>query len=254
VVPRADRQPVANGARAREWFDWATGLEAGDLTHAEVAALRPRVYEHVARAHTDDAPLFHKIHDAFVAPGDRASVITAAASRGVIYLVRSPLDVCVSYAHHASWSMDTSVATLADEAHALCHHDDRLANQLRQHLSSWSGHARSWIHNGVIPVHVVRYEDLARHPVDTVSDAIAFAGLIRHRHEIERAVEWSRFDRLQAQETETGFREKPAGLDHFFRRGVVNGWRDELTQAQAQRIIDDHGEMMQQLGYPVTPP
>jgi hypothetical protein len=241
-------------ASSREWFDRAAGLEAGELTHAEVDALRPRVYEHWVGTAGGEEPRFHKIHDAFVVPGDRAPVIAPAVSRGAIYLVRNPLDVCVSYAHHSSWSMDAAVAHLADSDHHLCGHDDRLSNQLRQHVSSWSEHVRSWLDNGIVPVHVVRYEDLAREPVGTVADAIAFAGLVRRRDEIERAIEWSRFERLQAQEGETGFREKPSSLERFFRRGVVDGWRDELTEDQARRIVADHAEMMRRVGYPVTTP
>jgi hypothetical protein len=241
-------------ASSREWFDRAAGLEAGELTHAEVDALRPRVYEHSAKTSGGEEPHFHKIHDAFAVPGDRAPVIAPAVSRGAIYLVRNPLDVCVSYAHHSSWSLDVSVATMGDQGHSLCGHEDRLANQLRQHVSSWSAHVRSWLDNGVVPVHVVRYEDLASDPVDTVAEAIAFAGLVRRRDEIERAVEWSRFERLQAQEEETGFREKPSRHERFFRRGVVDGWRDELTGEQARRIVADHAEMMRRVGYAVTLP
>lgn len=240
-------------ASSRTWFDWATGLDASDLTHAEAAALRPEVYAQAARTTSEATPLFLKIHDAFRVPGTDDPVVAPEVTRGAIYLVRNPLDVCVSYAHHSSWSPDRSAETLGDPTHALCAHEDRLANQLRQHLSSWSGHVASWLDNGTVPVHVVRYEDLTHSPVETLADAITFAGLERDREEIVRAIEWSRFDRLRALEDATGFGEKPAGLERFFRRGVVGGWRDELAQAQVQRILTDHGGMMQRLGYPVVP-
>jgi len=239
-------------ASSRVWFDWATGLEASDLTHAEVDALRPRVYEQSACPSADDEPRFLKIHDAFVRPEHQGPVIAPTVTRGAIYLVRNPLDVCVSYAHHSSWSMDESIATLRNERHALADRDDQLQNQLRQHLSSWSTHARSWLDNGMIPVHVVRYEDLVNDPVGTLTDAIVFAGLDRERHAIERAVEWSRFERLQALEQDTGFRERPHGLDRFFRRGQVGAWRDELTAVQARQVLDDHRAMMERFGYPLA--
>lgn len=236
-------------ASSREWFDYAAGVEAAELTQAEIDRLRPRVYEHAAQSDRGREPQFHKIHDAFVAPSTGKPIVSPAATRGAIYLVRNPLDVCVSYAHHSSWSIEVSAAHLADTEHSLAGRDDRLTNQLRQYLSSWSAHVRSWLDNGLVAIHVVRYEDLSLAPIDTLTGALRFAGLRTRRADIERSLDWSRLDRLQALEASSGFAEKPLGLERFFRRGMVAGWRDELTLEQARRITADHRDMMERLGY-----
>ncbi len=35
----------------------------------------------------------------------------------------------------------------------------------------------------------------------------------------------------------------------FFRQGKAGRWREVLNWDQVRRIVDDHGEVMQQLGY-----
>lgn len=236
-------------ASSRAWFDRAAGVEASDLTHDEVDVLRSRVYASSAAMAGDDEPRFHKIHDAFARPADDEPLVPVDATHGAIYLVRNPLDVCLSYAHHASWDVDTAIERMADDTFALCGRNDCLQNQLRQHVSSWSGHVRSWVDNGRIAVHVVRYEDLSASPAETVAAALAFAGVHPGRALIDRAVEWSRLERLQAQEREAGFGEKPASMPMFFRRGVVGGWRDHLTPEQVARVVSCHVDVMTRFGY-----
>lgn len=239
----------APNAAGRAAFDRAAGIDSADLTAAEADRLRPQVYWRLAATARGAEPVFLKIHDAFLAPGDGAPLVPTEASRGAIYLVRNPLDVCISFAHHSGWTFDTAIARMADGDYAMARRRDRLDHQLRQHLSSWSGHVRSWLDNGRMPVHLVRYEDLQAQPVATLAAAIAFAGLERSRAEVERAVEWSRFDRLQAQERSGGFSEKPMRMPGFFRSGRAGGWKEELTAAQVDRIRGDHAAVMRRLGY-----
>jgi aryl sulfotransferase len=60
------------------------------------------------------------------------------------------------------------------------------------------------------------------------------------------------FSRLPAQEREAGFLEKPWKSAAFFRAGTSDGWRRELTQEQAARIVAAHGMVMRRLGYDVA--
>ena len=63
------------------------------------------------------------------------------------------------------------------------------------------------------------------------------------------ALAQSRFDRLQAQEAATDFKERLMGAPRFFRRGQAESWREELTPAQIELIVADHGPVMARLGY-----
>lgn len=235
-------------ASARGAFDQAVGLEAGDLTGDEIDRLRPRVYDRWSAASPDET-LFRKIHDAYEYTPGGEPLVSAAATRGAIYLVRNPLDVAVSYAHHSATTLDDAVTALCDPDHAFCGNPRSLANQLRQRLSTWSGHVRSWTRQRDVPVHVVRYEDMKRRPIETFAGAVSFAGVDCDTPAIARAVELSAFERLREQEAADGFREKARNAGWFFRRGEVGAWRDTLSPGQVSRILECHGEVMSELGY-----
>ena len=66
---------------------------------------------------------------------------------------------------------------------------------------------------------------------------------------VERAVKAASFAHLRDQEASQGFRERPLGMERFFRMGIAGGWRQTLNDQQARRIADDHGELMLRLGY-----
>ena len=112
----------------------------------------------------------------------------------------------------------------------------------------------SWLDQTDIPVHVVRYEALQADPAATFSAALEFAGRPAARADVERSIEFARFEQLQAQELERGFSEwRPRGSSRlFFRRGESQAWRSELTAEQVQRIESVHGPMMARVGYSLT--
>jgi len=157
------------------------------------------------------------------------------------------LFTCV--AHHLAADVDVAISSMAREDFAFCWNTDRLANQLLQRLSSWSSHVTSWVDAPGVRVHVVRYEDMANAAVETFTSAKEFAGLPLESERIAKAIEFSKIQELQRQESESGFREKSPRAESFFRRGEVGAWREMLTEKQASRIIEAHEEIMKRFGY-----
>ncbi len=254
-------------ASARGRFDATMLFPAGLLTHEECDRLRPAV--HVAAASDDpdaesdndpaarvgqiDDVRFIKTHDAWTIAGDGEEPVlggTAAAERAIL-LVRDPRDVVASLAHHNRQTIDQAITFMARPDAALCGRRDRQHNQLRQRLRSWSGYHRSWLEQTVLPLHVLRYEDLHRDTAAAFAGSLAFARLDVAADAIARAVRFAGFRELGEQERASGFREAPATMvgGRFFRRGVAGGWRDELTDAQVALIERDHGAMMGRFGY-----
>ncbi len=233
-------------ASHRAWLDGVLGLSTADLLPAELDRLRPQVYDWPRRA--GGAPALHKIHDAWTVNDDGVPVGGSAARRAV-YVVRNPLAVAVSLAHHRGCSVDEAITLMADAGHALAGDAGALRSQVRQRLLGWSGHVRSWTEAPGLAVHVMRYEDMALHPGRSFRNVARFLGLPAGVERIAQAVRFSRFDELARQESAQGFRERPTAMTRFFRAGRTDGWRHELTPPQVRRVVEAHGEVMARFGY-----
>jgi hypothetical protein len=232
----------------RMLFDDVVGYAASDLTADEVDMIRPDWYRRLAERAGDR--ILSKVHDARTALPNGDMIFPRDATAGVIYIIRNPLDMCVSYAHHrGETNFDVVIEDMADERLILSHAPFALAAQLRQRLLSWSGHVHSWTDDESVPVLVLRYEDMHAKPIETFAAAAVFAGLSADSEAIARAVGFSSFEEMQRQEQEEKFKECTAPDRPFFRKGKVGSWRTELTDAQAARIISDHADVMRRFGY-----
>lgn len=220
------------------------GFEPDNVRHrAEIAATRHAVHRRIAD--TSDGVVFIKTHNCLVT--DRGhSTINFDVTSGAIYVLRNPLDVAISYAHHAGITVDKAIEEMSlPDAESRGNEDT-----VYEVVGSWSQHVWSWTRNPHRALHVMRYEDIVAGP------ETAFGALARHlvlnptRRALKKAVAFSSFTRLQAQEAEKGFRERPPRADgNFFREGRAGQWKDVLTPAQVDRIIRDHGEQMSRFGY-----
>jgi aryl sulfotransferase len=252
-------------ATARQPFDNILLVDSELLTHAEVDRMRPMLHRFLAAESDDDfadpqyrceavdridprAPLV-KTHDGYTKT-DRGEPLLggAQAARGAILVVRDPRDVAPSLANHMAIDIDAAISFMADGASSFFGSVNSVSNQLRQQLLGWSAWHASWLEQGDLPVHLVRYEDMKADPVASLAAALAFAGQSIDTVALARAVDLARFDRLQAREAQTGFREAPIGRQ-FFRRGESGGWRGELTSERVARNVRDHSAMMERLGY-----
>ena len=118
--------------------------------------------------------LYHKIHDAWIRLPGGEPLIPADVTRAVIYIIRNPLDVAVSFAHHLHTSIDKTIDIMNNPEYAFCDRRDRLANQLRQRLLTWSGHVKSWVDESGLRVWVMRYEDMSAQPESYIYKSYRF--------------------------------------------------------------------------------
>lgn len=206
-------------ASGREWIDSVAGFDTADLYPAEIARLRPAVYRWTSQ--TTKSHGYYKIHDACErVPGPGAEwLICAEATAGALYLIRNPLDVAISYANHNNCTIDEAIAKMANPAHCLARDRSRkLKNQTEQRLLTWSAHVESWVDCPDIDVAVIRYEDMQTAPMETFTRAARFLGLDAGEDAIDKAIRFSDFRILHAQETETPFKERPPASDAFSAR------------------------------------
>lgn len=235
-------------ASSRDLFDETTGISASELTHNEADNLRPWVYRHLSYQ-THDIQ-YKKIHDAYILTPSGEALIPADTTKAVLYLIRNPFDVAVSFANHLQVSVEKAIEVMEDKDYAFCHKVDRVHHQLRQKLLSWSGHVNSWTTGTTLPIMPVRYEDMFFDPFNTFKKASRFIGLTDYTDtQIKQAIQHADFSLLQKQEEEEGFNEKPQRVTKFFRRGIVGDFKEHMTNKQIQQIIDTHGVAMQKFGY-----
>lgn len=232
----------------RSDFDNIMGVDSSDLTTEEIMQSHAEFCRLLAAS--NQAARIHKVHNCYAPPSpDIEPPIPIDVLNKVVYIVRDPRDVAVSFAHHINRSVDRAIAIMGDSSTTLAAVQTIYQAQLPQHLSSWSRHVESWLDNRDINLHLIRYEDMLTAPLDTFHAVIQFLNLQCEHTRLEQILNICRFDALRQQEENHGFRERPKNSAVFFRRGVAGGWQDTLTTQQAQTIVDEHGAVMRRLGY-----
>ena len=229
----------------RHEFEEYTGLHVSALTPDQT--LRYRSLFHELLAAELPRPTFVKVHDACLGTDRGDLLFPASATAGAVYIVRNPLDVAVSYAHHAQRPVGLVIGWMGDPSRTTS--ASRSYHVLPQPLSTWSGHVLSWLDRTEFPVHCVRYEDLLADPAAEFGAVVRFAGLDHDAGAVARAVGRSRFERLREQEARAGFRERMPWAPSFFREGRAGSWRGALTREQVRALVDAHGPAMRRLGY-----
>ena len=234
---------------SRQHFDEFTGLASADCTDAEAEALRPAVYRARAERHAGTGtPFFYVAHDAYQTTRCGEALFPEDISMAAVYIVRSPLDVAVSWAFYAGHEdVGAGVAMLASE-HATLRGPDW--PRLGQRLLDWSGHVASW-RKAPFPLLTVRYEDLL---ADTAGELGRVARFLRldgadDPARLQRAAAFSSFALLRRAERQTGFSETPEQARRFFRSGKAGDGRRRLSAAQMRDVVRAHGETMATLGY-----
>jgi hypothetical protein len=238
---------MINHAGARFIFDDLAGFPSSHLTFDETDNLRPLVF----RQESDLSPTlkFLKAHDAYMITPSGEPLFPVDATYGAIYIIRNPLDVAVSYAHHEKLSIDRIIDRMCYPEAALSIRSDRYMSQIRQKLLTWSDNVRSWLNAPGLRLHVVRYEDMLTDAERTFTEIIRFLNLPDDADRIRRAIQFSSFDEVRKQESEKKFSERMHQDAAFFRKGKAGSWEEELTPEQANRIREAHGDVMRQFGY-----
>jgi hypothetical protein len=211
-------------------------------TDGDINRLRPRV--HAGYAAAGPGIVLLKTHNA-IARLDGVPTVTPEVTAGALYVIRHPCDVVISFADHYGVTIDAAIRTLnADNAATLP--SDGVTFQF---LSSWSQHVTSWTRAPGLRLHVLRYEDMAERPDATFAAVVQFLKLPVDAARLARAMRFSSFDELRAQEARHGYIEGSRKAERFFRAGKVGGWRGVLTAEQIAAIEARHRAVMAEHGY-----
>lgn len=227
---------------SRALYDVVYGRPTLDLPPQHILRLRHEVQRAICERASES--VFLKTHSWFGQQFDMA-LIEPDFTAGAIYIVRDPIDVAVSAAHHYGVTPAEMVGHMADTTFRTAPSDKHVAD----FIGSWSQHVASWTWQPHPKVLVLRYEDLIAAPDAKFTELVAFLGLDLPPQQIERAVRHSRFAILADQEREEGFKERPPTAKAFFRRGRPGEGREVLSPDLIQSILDTNGQHMARFGY-----
>jgi hypothetical protein len=167
----------------------------------------------------------------------------------VLYLVRNPLDVCISYMQFLM-----KMRALAGDTTIVSFVDKFLSGALDS-FGTWDDHVGGWIgaRGNAASFYLLRYEDLRKSPAKCLAAAADFLGLSPTADDCERAVREASIDRMQRMEKEQTknvpeLRESRKDIP-FIGDGIVDRGRHELPADQQQQILARYGNRMRELGY-----
>lgn len=210
--------------------------------HRACLALRPRVLAAIT-ANRADVNLV-KTHNARTTAFG-TELVPAAVTRAAIYIVRHPLDMALSYARHYAMTVEHVVEAIQRDDHVIT--GDR--GSVPQYLGAWATHVRSWTRPRDFPVLTLRYEDLLDDPATGFARALRHLGLPVEDERLARAVRFSSFGELKAQEETTGFVEQSANGVSFFNQGKAGQWRERLDPGLADGFIAANRRALDARGY-----
>ncbi|MEA3477953.1 MAG: sulfotransferase domain-containing protein, partial [Bacteroidota bacterium] len=190
----------------RSIIDSYLGFHSSELTAEEIDDLRPEVF----RRFSDEKEglAFIKTHEAWTLNSRGNPIFPEEITKGVVYIVRNPLDIAISYSFHNNQSIDKTISILNNDISKLCEEKDKLNTQTQQILTSWSNHVSSWTKDSKLPVHIIRYEDMLDDPLISFKSAVEFLNLEYGESEIINAINNSSFETLNEMETSNGFKER----------------------------------------------
>lgn len=244
-LKQIEKTPIAS---SRNMLDEALGYSSGNLTCEEIEVLRPLADKYWADERKDWR--YRKVHDAYEYLPDGKALLFNQSVQGAVYIIRNPLDVCVSLAHYLGHNnFDKSIEQMADSHFTFCKNKNDQDTQLRQNLHSWSEHVISWTMAEDLPVHVVRYEDMLSTPISAFSKIVKFLNISCSENDIKRSINQNSFDKLQAAERKHGFKESRVSNKPFFREGKSGAWKKVLSVKQHQKVVAAHNKIMERFGY-----
>ncbi|HVI07318.1 MAG TPA: sulfotransferase domain-containing protein [Candidatus Binatia bacterium] len=177
----------------------------------------------------------------------------------VIYIVRDPRDVAVSYYHH-----NVKARNIPDDYPMAGFVPRFIAGEFDRKFGSWRDNVLSWssLRHGDPNFLLLRYEDMK---ADTAGELTKIVDFLRRRDfrnlssglpSLQLAIERSSPERMREMEkqqaagwvlTKSTRSDKP-----FVRSAIAGGWKSQLPAESAAQIESAWGELMRRLGYEMS--
>lgn len=229
----------------------------------------PIFYKYIKELQTKEALqikedfIFLKTHSGLFEIGGN-TFTSKENTRGIIYIVRDPRDVCISWSKHLNVSIDKSIDSMTNDLSSSFWVEERGKeifndnNRPKSFFSSWEKHVLSWTSTKWdIPIKILKFEDLVYKKKETIEDLINFFK-INYKfkfknidNKLENIMISTDFQRLKKEEKEKGFIESNSEND-FFSVGKKNQWKEKLDKTQVKILEDKFSEVMKKFNYKLS--
>ena len=174
----------------------------------------------------------------------------------VIYIVRDPRDVAVSFYHH-----NVKAGNIPDDYPMVSFVPRFVAGEFDRKFGSWRDNVLSWIslRSENEKFLLLRYEEMKSNTEGALLQLAAFLESCAFRkidsrpETLRRVIELSSADRmreLEKQEAANWVLTKSTRPDKpFVRSAVAGGWKTQLSPESVATIEEAWGDLMQRLGY-----
>lgn len=170
----------------------------------------------------------------------------------VIYVVRDPRDVCISYYHFQR------KYRFIEDGYPMERFVERFVNSDASDFGSWGEHVASWLaarydSAGFL---LIRYEDLVSETVRELGRIASFLGIAAEERRMAQAVERSSADVMRRQEkleqdTWVATRGRRKEIP-FIGPATPGRWKSEMPDASVALIESAWGPLMRALQYELT--
>jgi Sulfotransferase domain len=174
--------------------------------------------------------------------------------RKVIYIVRDPRDVALSY-----YDFSRKYRQIEDQHPLTSFVSDFVAGRLSSaDWGTWGENVGSWVHtrNGRPGFLLLRYEDMLSQPEQELTKVASFLGVESSAERLATAVERSSADRMRKLEASQGDQwvsTKNKRSDIPFVRTAASGlWKNKLPASSIAEIETAWGPLMKSLGYELS--
>ncbi len=179
---------------------------------------------------------------------------------GAIYIVRDPRNVLTSLQNHYELSKDEALKFMLSEKKYI--HDYHTKNDFSdfQFISSWEKNYKSWINQKILPVKLIRYEDLNFNTLDVLKEIIEFIqNTIQEKKDFnflkaQNAVKSTNFENMKNMEKKSGFLESILSKNDtkkipFFHLGPKNDWKSIFDKRYQNKLNSIFENNLKELNY-----